>query len=155
VGEVLLAQAIACASYLMKLGTGLVSCRNVVDSTPECMPISLSGASYTFSSLLTFCRTPFVQVSKALRLNGIGYVVVGGSRGGSGGASRDAIARFNSDPSVAVFLLTMSHGAAGLTLVSLWVLTHGRVELLMVPFGKDLPRSAEASVLCRKLAYVS
>ncbi len=63
------------------------------------------------------CVCVTVQVSKALTVNHVGHVsLTGGTRKGRG-AARDAVARFNHDSNVHVFLLSLQQGAAGLTLV--------------------------------------
>jgi len=56
-------------------------------------------------------------VGRALKVNGLGHVSLNQTRRRAKGSARDAVARFKNDPNVRVFLLSLQHGAAGLTLV--------------------------------------
>ncbi|KAF5839331.1 P-loop containing nucleoside triphosphate hydrolase protein [Dunaliella salina] len=55
-------------------------------------------------------------VGRALSVNGLGHVSLNRTRRRAKGSARDAVARFKNDPDVRVFLLSLQHGAAGLTL---------------------------------------
>ena len=69
--------------------------------------------THTVSHTHTSGQQHSLQVGRALTANGIGHV----SLAQRGRGARDAVARFKTDPSVIVFLLSLQHGAAGLTLV--------------------------------------